>query len=322
MVVPATKILAFAEAPVVDISPLVTGDAERIPAVVEEIARACESVGFMYVRGHGVSVEALNAVVKEAENFFVLPLHDKRSVALERSPQFRGYLPLEYTGNEGEEGKNLQEGFLMMHDRPVDAKAVLHGSNQWPPALPSLQPAMTTYFREMERLAHKMLPGFAMALGLTPDYFGAAYEKSMMVVKLNHYPPQSVTDATKMIGVGGHCDGGGFTILWQDSQGGLEIINKDGDWIGVPPLEGTFVINIGNMLHRWTNGRFSSTEHRVINRYGKDRYSIACFVDPSFDTMVGPIVDKTESDEPPIKCGEYLHSYYSRIYPQMARAAE
>jgi isopenicillin N synthase-like dioxygenase len=142
----------------------------------------------------------------------------------------------------------------------------------------------------------------------------------MSVLKLNHYPPQQILDEAEMIGVGGHCDGGSFTILWQDTLGGLEVRNKSGDWVGVPPIEGTFVINIANLLQRWTNGRFSSTEHRVINRYGKDRYSIAFFVYPSNSTIIMPVVDRSRSEFEPIVCGDDMLTYFRRVYPQRATA--
>ena len=143
----------------------------------------------------------------------------------------------------------------------------------------------------------------------------------MSVLKLNHYPPQEIMDETEIIGVGGHCDGGSFTILWQDSLGGLEVRNKSGDWVGVPPMEGTFVINIANLLQRWTNGRFSSTEHRVINRYGKDRYSIAFFVYPAYPTVIRPVVDQSRGQLDPVVCGEDMLTYFRRVYPQRSSAS-
>jgi isopenicillin N synthase-like dioxygenase len=316
MVVPAKRIMNFSEAPIVDIGPLVRGDKAEIPDVVQNIQRACEGIGFMYVKNHGVARATLDAMVSEAKAFFDLPVDQKLSVAVEQSRQFRGYLPLEYTGNEGPEGKNLQEAFIIMHERGLDSSNLLDGPNQWPAALPTIKPAMLHYFAAMEDLAFKLLPGFALSLGLPGNYFTEAFTKPIMVLKPNHYPPQKIADETQIIGVGGHCDGGGFTILWQDNLGGLEIKNKSGEWIGVPPIKDTFVINIGNLLQRWTNGRFSSTEHRVINRFGKDRYSIAFFADPNYHTLIGPIVDKKNNDDLPIVCGEYLYKNYERIYPQ------
>ncbi len=319
MIMPAARILDFSEIPVIDIGPLVRGERQREAQVVEAIARACQEVGFMYVRNHGVPAAVLSRLVEQAKAFFALPAAEKNTVAVENSPQFRGYLPLEYTGDEGEKGKNLQEGFMIMHERPRDVFA-MHGPNQWPHALPPLKSAMWAYFDAMEKLAHPVMHGLALALGLSPDFFDSVHRNPMSVLKLNHYPPQQIMDETEIIGVGGHCDGGSFTILWQDSLGGLEVRNKSGDWVGVPPIEGSFVINIANLLQRWTNGRFSSTEHRVINRYGKDRYSIAFFVYPAHSAVIQPVVDQSRGDFDPVVCGEDMLTYFRRVYPQRATA--
>jgi isopenicillin N synthase-like dioxygenase len=321
MIMPAARILDFSEIPVIDIGPLVRGDSQRESRTVEAIARACQDVGFMYVRNHDVPTSVLDRLVEQAKLFFALPTAEKMSVAVADSPQFRGYLPLEYTGNEGEKGKNLQEGFMIMHERPLDDFA-MHGPNQWPKAMPSLRSAMWDYFAAMEQLATPLLHGFAMALGHKRDFFDGFHRDPMSVLKLNHYPPQEIMDETEIIGVGGHCDGGSFTILWQDSLGGLEVRNKSGDWVGVPPADGTFVINIANLLQRWTNGRFSSTEHRVINRYGKDRYSIAFFVYPAYSTVIRPVVDQSRGELEPVVCGEDMLTYFRRVYPQRASATE
>src|ERR1041385_1249694 len=278
MIMPAARILDFSEIPVIDIAPLLDGNTRRETETVAAIARACQDVGFFYVRNHGVPTATRARLVAQAKLFFALPSVEKKSVSVEDSPQFRGYLPLEYTGNEGEKGKNLQEGFMVMHDRPRDAFQ-MHGTNQWPKALPSLQPAMWDYFGAMETLAGPLTHGFAMALGLKRDFFDHAHMDPMSVLKLNHYPPQPPMDESEIIGVGGHCDGGSFTILWQDSLGGLEVRNKSGEWVGVPPVENTFVINIANLLQRWTNGRFSSTDRkstRLNSSHGYISYAVFC----------------------------------------------
>src|SRR5579885_590336 len=116
MIMPAARILDFSEIPIIDAGPLVRGDRAAEPATIEQIARACEDVGFMYVRNHDVPRPVLERLVSEAQRFFALLAADKQCVAVEDSPQFRCYLPLEYTGNEGEKGKNLQEGFMVMHE--------------------------------------------------------------------------------------------------------------------------------------------------------------------------------------------------------------
>ena len=121
----------------------------------------------------------------------------------------------------------------------------------------------------------------------------------MSLLKLNHYPPQDSPESVKHIGVVPHSDSGAFTILWQDDGDGLEIENKSGEWIGAPSIPGTFVINIGNVMQIWTDGRFSSTPHRVINRGGRDRYSIPFFVNPGAGAPIGPLQNQaSESAEP------------------------
>jgi isopenicillin N synthase-like dioxygenase len=319
MIMPAARILDFSEVPVIDIASLVRNRPEAKAETVKAIARACQEVGFMYVRNHDFPTTILDRLIEQAKMFFALPMSDKRSVAVEDSPQFRGYLPLEYTGNEGEKGKNLQEGFMIMHEQPLDSFP-MHGPNQWPRTLPSLRSAMQDYFDAMEKLVTPLMHGLSMALGHKLDLFDTFHRNPMSVLKLNHYPPQTILDETEIIGVGGHCDGGTFTILWQDALGGLEVRNKRGDWVGVPPIAGTFVINIANLLQRWTNGRFSSTEHRVINRYGKDRYSIAFFVYPSHSTVVEPLVDRKHGEFEPVVCGEDMLTYFRRVYPQRTEA--
>jgi isopenicillin N synthase-like dioxygenase len=191
MIMPAARILDFSEIPVIDIGPLVHGESQREAGTVDAIARACQDVGFMYVRNHDVPSVALSRLVEQAKLFFALPTDKKKSVAVENSPQFRGYLPLEYTGNEGEKGKNLQEGFMIMRERPLDSFP-MHGPNQWPSALPSLRSAMLDYFVAMENLAAPLMHGIALALGQDRDCFDSFHRDPMSVLKLNHYPPQEI----------------------------------------------------------------------------------------------------------------------------------
>src|SRR5262249_15296398 len=173
-IMPPARILDCSEIPAIDIAPLLGGERPHEAETVGRIARACEDVGFFYVRNHGVPGATRDRLVGQSKLFFALPSAEKKSVSVEDSPQFRGYLPLAYTGNEGEKGKNLQEGFMVMHDRPRDAFQ-MHGPNQWPTARPALQPAMSDYFAAMETLAGPLTHGFAMALGLKRDFFDDAH---------------------------------------------------------------------------------------------------------------------------------------------------
>ncbi len=314
MIVPAVRKLDLAEIPMIDVAPLVAGNETLIPETVAAIARAAEGSGFLYVRNHGVPSALLADLIHQCERFFALPLAERMAVAAERSPQFRGYLPLEYGGKRTgqKKGPNLQEAFLIGPERPC-GPVPLDGPNQWPAGLSELKVAMTAYFDATEAFGRKMLKGFARALGQHPDFFDQNYRSPMLMMKLNHYPPQPpMTDGQK-IGVSGHSDADDFTILWQDSLGGLELLNKHGDWVQVPPIEGTYVINIGDMMERWSGGRFVSTRHRVVNTSGAERYSIPLFMAPHYHTVVRPLDGDAGKS---MVAGEYLLDRWQTIYPQ------
>src|SRR5262249_21852431 len=161
---------------------------------------------------------------------------------------------------------------------------------------------------------------FACARGETRAFSDPPHKTPRGVLTPPHSPPQPPMDESEIIGVGGHCDGGSFTILWQDSLGGLEVRNKSGEWVDVPPNPGTFVINIANLLQRRTNRRFSSTQHPVLNRAVRDPDSSAFFVYRSHATVVGPVVDQSRGEFAPVVCGEDMLTYFSRVYPQRASA--
>ena len=173
---------------------------------------------------------------------------------------------------ENRAGISQKEGFWIGYERPLSDAALLHGPNQWPAGRPQLQRSMMAYFAVIEELANTLLRGFALSLGLAERCFDPMFEQPMSSMLINHYPPQENPTAEDNIGIVPHADAGGFTILWQDDRGGLEVQNKQGEWVGAPPLDGTFVINIGNLMQMWSNGQFSSTPHRVINRSNADRY--------------------------------------------------
>ena len=160
-----------------------------------------------------------------------------------------------------------------------------------------------------------MLRLFALALGLEENRLLNLFRQPNSRLKLNHYPPQPNPRRENDIGVVPHSDSGCFTILWQDDNGGLEVQNRRGDWVAAPPLEGSFVVNIGNLLQYWSNGRFSSTPHRVINRNTCDRYSIPFFVNPDFDARVTPLVDLDQPGFEAFEYGQYQIDLWRRSFP-------
>ena len=313
MALPQSRRLHFSEIPVIDIGPLVDG--KNPGATIDALSRACSDIGFFYVRNHGVPRELIANLVTQAARFFGQTMDEKMRIVV--NPRMRGYLPLGYKSYEGEAtaGKSQQEGFWIGDERPIAAESPLDGPNVWPDHPPGLKPAMLTYFAAVEKLSHVLMRGFALALDLRPDFFEPIFSRPMSRLKLNHYPPQEEPERENEIGVVPHADSGGFTILWQDSNGGLEIQSKSGEWVGAPPIPDTYVINLGNIMQIWTNGRFSATPHRVINRGGRDRYSIPLFVNPNRETVVEPLIGTRDPGFEPFRFGDYQRKSYRRSFP-------
>ena len=314
MALPLSRRLDFSEIPVIDISPLVDGNAAQLERTVAALDRACSDVGFIYIRNHGVSGDLVTRLAQQARLFFNRSMDEKMRIVLDQ--RMRGYLPLNYRSYEGEAraGTSHQEGFWIGHERPLSAALPLEGPNQWPEAVPDLKPTMLAYFSAVEELSQVLQRGFALALGLAPDFFQLLFRVPNSRLKLNHYPPQDAPEADNDIGVVPHSDSGGFTILWQDDNGGLEVQSKSGEWVGAPPIDDTFVVNLGNIMQIWTNGRFSSTPHRVINRAGRDRYSIPLFVNPDSSARIAPLIGPT-SNFSPFRYGDYQRDEWRRIFP-------
>lgn len=317
MSLPQSRRLDFTEVPCIDVSTLTGGAAAA--DTVDALDRACRDVGFFYVTGHGVAPDLVAELRDLAVQYFRQPAAVKSGLPLDA--RMRGYLPLDYASYPGEKraAKSRQEGFWVGHDRELDRDNPLDGPNRWPEEPSGLKPVMTTYFAEVERLATALQRAFALALGQEDDFFRRLFDPPQSLLKLNHYPPQANPTSLSHIGVVPHSDSGGFTILWQDENGGLEVQTKSGDWVGAPPIPDTFVINIGNVMQIWTGGRFSSTPHRVINRGNVDRYSIPLFVNPAVSAPIMPLFreDGTPAHVPdrPPRYTDYQRREWRRAFP-------
>ena len=271
--------------PLIDIAPLLHGD--MTPA--QAIGQACREVGFFYITNHGVPQAVIEAVYAQAKRFFDLPVAEKEKSAIERSLCHRGWFRL---GGENLDPANqtktgdFKEGFKIGRDLKLDHPRVkaglpLHGPNVWPD-LPGWQAVMQDYYDRMVALGTLMLRAFAVALGVAPDYFDAWLEVPMTTLGPLHYPPQTGMVTPARLGAGAHTDYGCLTLLHQDDAGGLQVQAADGRWLAAPPIPGTYVVNIGDMMERWSNGVFRSTPHRVINISGRERYALPFFFDPDF----------------------------------------
>ena len=316
--------LPFEAIPVIDFQPFLTGTDAARHSVVQAIDQASREVGFFYLSNHGIDQSLIDKTFSEARRFFALPLARKREIAIEQSSCHRGYFSIggenldpgrfdsTQQGLRGDFKEGLKIGRDLALDHPlVLAQTPLHGPNQWPADLPGWHEAMQTYYDACNALGQSLMHAFALALQLPEDYFDRWLSgPTMATLGPLHYPPQPEPLSEPQLGAGAHTDYGCLTILAQDDTGGLQVCNSSGQWIAAPPLTGTFVINIGDMLARWSNDRYASTRHRVINRSGRDRYSLAFFYDPEFSANVSCLPTCCGPDNPPryapTTSGQYL----------------
>lgn len=281
--------LALAEIPVIDIGPLRHGPAEAHARTVAQIGGACRNIGFFYAVNHGVDPGLIARVYAETARFFAQPEAKKAEIAIENSACHRGWFRIGGENLDPAKQKNsgdLKEGIKIGRDLSPDHPLVtagtpLHGPNQWPDQ-PGFRETMAEYYAEMEALGRVLLSAFAEALGVGPKFFDNWLSAPMTTLGPLHYPPQTGHITEARIGAGAHTDYGCLTMLSQDDAGGLQVRNAAGIWIDAPPIPGSFVVNIGDMMERWTNGVFTSTLHRVVNISAKDRYSLPYFFDPDF----------------------------------------
>ena len=305
----------------VDLAGLTGGT--RAADVAASLRHAAETVGFLYVTVHGVPDDLVAAMFAESQAFFDRPLDEKMTEHIKNSPVHRGYFPLFEENTDPTLTADLKEGFDIGRDLGPDTPEVrrglpLHGANQWPENAVSFRATAEQYFAAMRALATTVMRGFAIALDLPPDWFVDKTDRPLAQLRLLHYPPQTGHVESQTMGCGAHTDYGCLTILAQDSNGGLQVCNTAGEWIAAPPIPGAFVVNIGDQLARWTNGRFQATPHRVINISGRERYSIPFFFDPNWDAEINCLPNcvqpGTEPRFPPVLAGPYLQSRFDATF--------
>ena len=305
---------AMDSVPVVELAPLLTGGDKGKQQVARAIRDACESIGFFYLADHQVPQSDIDAVFEAARQFFALPLEDRMKVKLVIGEN-RGYQPLGSRMYAGEaDAPDLNESYKYQHELPPHDPDILagnrvHAANRWPEGLPGFRETLIRYYDQMERLSDALLRGFALALDLDEAYFHPSYRKPLTQINLLHYPPHPPASKGRQFGLRPHADTTAFTILAQGEVEGLQV-QQGGGWIEVPPVRGTYVINIGDMMARWTNDRFASTPHRVINRSGRERYSVPFFAIPDFDAIVACLPScqgpGNPPKYPPLKVGDFM----------------
>ncbi len=282
--------------------------------------QAFRETGFCYIRDIGVEPTLVDAVFDASRRFHALPRSAKDAIAMNR--YHRGYMApktsvIETSTVATVTQPNDSESFMLMHEVPEDDPRFgrpLDGPNQWP-ALPGFRAAVEAYERAMHAFCLRFLRPLALALDLPADWFVPYFRQPTTFLRLLHYPPQAIDAPPDAFGSAPHTDYGFVTVLAQDDRGGLEVRRRDGTWLRAEPIPGTWVVNVADMLARWTNGRWQSTPHRVKNFSGADRYSCPYFFDMSMDAMVGvvPTCDGPGA-APPVRYGDYLMERLDRNY--------
>jgi isopenicillin N synthase-like dioxygenase len=276
--------------PVVDLAPLIGDAPGGLEQVAAAIGHACRSRGFFYIRNHGVPDRLIAAVFAQSAAFFAQPVADKEALSITHSRHNRGYVALEGENLDPGRPGDAKEAFnigreLAPDDPDLLAGVPFHAPNQWP-AAPGFRATMLDYFTAQHALCATLHRAFATDLGLGPDFFAGSIDRPLAVLRLLHYPPHPSQFDGSQYGAGPHTDYGNVTTLAQDDAGGLEVRTRDGQWIDATPIPGTFVCNIGDCLMRWSNDTYVSTPHRVVNRSGRERYSVVFFCDPNADARV------------------------------------
>jgi len=307
------------ELPVIDVSCLWNGGTdEALVALGEQIQAACRSAGFFYIAHHGVDPALIADAFEANRRFHALSTDEKLAIRLNRWHRgyqaFAGSTLVSSARFGPARHPNQLESFFLRHEvDPADPGYLvdpLQGPNQWPDD-PAFQATVRRYDAAMLDAGMRLLRGFSTAIGEAPDFFGTFFAPATTALRLIHYPPAPAERPTDLYGSQPHTDYGFLTILAQDSIGGLEVRKPDGTWRAVPYIPGTFVVNVGDVLARWTNDTFNSTPHRVISPApNSDRYSIGYFFDPSLGTEIRTLPVFATEDAgtryPPIRYSAYF----------------
>lgn len=313
----------FEAIPLIDFSAMLGDDPAARAAVGEAVRKACTEVGFFYATGHGVPQEVIDRTFSAAHGFFDLPLAVKNAVSVEKSDAMRGYTPLLGENTDPANKGDLHEGFdlaldLDASDPDVQAGVFGYAPNQWPEGLPGFREALLDYHAEARAFGERIFRAFALALELPEDFFAPRITKPMAHMRVLHYPSQDGAIDERQIGIGAHSDYECFTMLYTDDVPALQVLNSEGRWIMAPPVPGAYIVNVGDLMARWTNDYFRSTMHRAINSSGRRRYSIPFFFGVNSREMIEVLPSCQSPQNPPryapIEAGAYIRSRFDDTY--------
>jgi isopenicillin N synthase-like dioxygenase len=318
--------------PVIDVADYLAGSAGALEATARQVQTALTTVGFFVLTGHEIPVPLIRHTLAEARRFHQLPMAKK--LALRLNEHNNGYMMMgRYAVRTSDINNNdkgdLNEAFFVKRERAPDDPLLLSGRrfvgpNLWPTEtdLPGFRDSVLDYVDTMDRFARRFLPAVAVALDLAPGWFDEAFTDSQFSFRLSHYPP--VAAEANQFGIAPHTDSNFMTFLAQTEVPGLQVRMPLGNWLDVPYLPGSFAVNSGDMLRRWSNGRFLSTPHRALPPAGRDRYAIPFFLGPRFDQLIECLPTCAGPDNPPrwppITYAEWQEYWYDANYdPKLQR---
>lgn len=285
----------------------ITGWRERAAGeVARQVVEAFQDTGFAYVTGHGVAPDLVEGVFAASRALFAQDADRMAALHHGRANNFHGHVPVGQTPGPGSRYETFDLGLELPGGYTGPGSGLRGTPNLWP-ELAGFRDTVTRYQDAVRALADSVLGAVATGLGLTGDFFLTRCREPHGQLRLLHYPRRPDAEPGEL-SVGRHSDYEALTVLAQDSAGGLQVRGPDGGWSDVAPVPGAFVLNVGEMLTRWTNDLLPATPHRVLSPRERDRYSVAFFYATSYDTRIEPLVlpPATDSHYPAVTTGEYL----------------
>lgn len=285
--------------------------------IAAEFRAAYGSTGFGYVTDHGIDTTLTEALFEASRRFHALPLATKMAIAVDRS--HRGYIPINSSTDVNSTlatvtKPNQSASFMMMREDAVaDPDEYLSGPNRWPD-LEGFRDTLERYSTAMSALGRRLMTIALDAAGVSDPSILSAFDRPTLWLRLLHYPPQPPASPDDLYGSAPHTDFGCLTLLAQDGVGGLQVRTPAGHWVDVPHRPDALVVNVGDMLHRMSNGRLRSTPHRVINTSGRERFSCPFFYDPHVSTVIEPLPGTGAPKYPPLVFGDFLRSELEAAY--------
>ena len=291
--------------PSIDISQFDLRDSASLAKLGRALGECARGLGFFVLTNHTVPSALRERVFAQSAQLFATDATAKAKLSIQHTGNNRGYVALGEERLDSTKPGDVKEAFNMGWDLPADhpdvvARKPFRGVNVWPDAqaLPQFRATMLEYFNACHQLGLQLHRALAQELGVAENFFDDKLDQPLATLRLLHYPPRPERFEEGQIGAGEHTDYGNLTLLVTDDAGGLEVRTRAGEWLAVPNIPGAIICNIGDCLMRWTNDVFISTPHRVVNPVGRERFSVAFFLDPNPDAVVACLPTCASAERP------------------------